>query len=201
MVSQAPQSRNQGQEKPVAVNNAGGAAIREEAQEHSGLWRRFVGALYEARLRSAQREVERHRDAIASWRRHLAERKKHLHLVPDRGRPASTDLGTAGTPARKFQALGRRAHAVFIAARQIIAEWRRRVRTRNELTTLGDSDLRDIGWTRAEVQAEVRKPFWRSIASSPPLGADRHLRAAVTLTAFRAWAGQAQRGLMRLRRR
>jgi uncharacterized protein YjiS (DUF1127 family) len=164
MISQAPQSRNEGEEKPVAVNNAGGAAIREEAQEHRGRWRRFVGALYAARMRSAQREVERHRDAIAAWRRHLAERKKHLHLVPDRRRPASTDLGTAATPARKFQALGPRAHAVLIAARRIIAEWRRRVRTRNELTMLADSDLRDIGWTRAEVKAEGRKPFWRDIA-------------------------------------
>jgi uncharacterized protein YjiS (DUF1127 family) len=43
-----------------------------------------------------------------------------------------------------------------------MAEWRRRVRMRNELITLCDGDLRDIGWTRAEVDAECRKPFWQA---------------------------------------
>jgi len=46
--------------------------------------------------------------------------------------------------------------------REIMAQWRRRVRMRNELMTLGDGDLRDIGSTRAEVEAECRKPFWRA---------------------------------------
>ena len=47
-------------------------------------------------------------------------------------------------------------------AHKAMAEWRRRARMRNELTTLSDGDLRDIGWTRAEVDAERRKPFWRA---------------------------------------
>lgn len=46
--------------------------------------------------------------------------------------------------------------------RAYLTEWRRRVRIRNELITLGASDLRDIRWTRAEVEAEARKPFWRA---------------------------------------
>jgi len=33
---------------------------------------------------------------------------------------------------------------------------------RNELITLSDIDLRDIRWTRAEMEAEARKPFWRA---------------------------------------
>ena len=45
---------------------------------------------------------------------------------------------------------------------ELMAQWRRRVLIRNELITLNDSDLRDIGWTRAEVEAERRKPFWRA---------------------------------------
>jgi uncharacterized protein YjiS (DUF1127 family) len=45
--------------------------------------------------------------------------------------------------------------------RAYLTEWRRRVRARNELITLSDRDLRDIRWTRAEVEAEARKPFWR----------------------------------------
>jgi uncharacterized protein YjiS (DUF1127 family) len=44
---------------------------------------------------------------------------------------------------------------------EVVAEWRQRVRMRNELIALSDGDLRDIGWTRAEVDAERRKPFWR----------------------------------------
>jgi uncharacterized protein YjiS (DUF1127 family) len=44
---------------------------------------------------------------------------------------------------------------------KVMAEWRRRVRMRNELITLSNGDLRDIGWTLAEVDAERRKPFWR----------------------------------------
>jgi len=42
------------------------------------------------------------------------------------------------------------------------SEWRRRVCMRRELLTLSDSDLRDIRWTRAEVEAEGRKPFWKA---------------------------------------
>lgn len=51
---------------------------------------------------------------------------------------------------------------LILAARQVIADSQRRVRVRNELITLSDGDLRDIGWTRAEVEAERRKPFWRA---------------------------------------
>ena len=40
-----------------------------------------------------------------------------------------------------------------------IAEWRRRVRMRNELTTLSDGDLRDIGWTRAEATLNAASRF------------------------------------------
>ena len=57
--------------------------------------------------------------------------------------------------------LEHRVHAAFSTARFIVAEWRRRVRVRNELLTLSDGDLRDIRWTRAEVEAEGRKPFWQ----------------------------------------
>ena len=45
---------------------------------------------------------------------------------------------------------------------KVMAEWRRRVRMRNELITLSNGDLSDIGWTRAEVDAERRKSFWRA---------------------------------------
>jgi uncharacterized protein YjiS (DUF1127 family) len=41
-----------------------------------------------------------------------------------------------------------------------MAQWRRRIRTRNKLTTPSDDDLRDIRRTRAEVEAERCKAFW-----------------------------------------
>jgi hypothetical protein len=37
-----------------------------------------------------------------------------------------------------------------------MAQWQRRVRMRNELSTLSDGDLRDIRWTSDEVEAERR---------------------------------------------
>jgi uncharacterized protein YjiS (DUF1127 family) len=44
----------------------------------------------------------------------------------------------------------------------LLTEWRRRVRSRNELAVLCDRCLRDIGVTRYDVHQEVSKPFWRA---------------------------------------
>jgi uncharacterized protein YjiS (DUF1127 family) len=41
-----------------------------------------------------------------------------------------------------------------------IVEWRRRSRTRQELETLSDATLRDIGISRCDVARESQKPFW-----------------------------------------
>jgi uncharacterized protein YjiS (DUF1127 family) len=51
------------------------------------------------------------------------------------------------------------------AAVETIQLWRRRGRDRRILQNLDDQLLRDIGLSRAEVEAEARKPFWR--AESP----------------------------------
>jgi uncharacterized protein YjiS (DUF1127 family) len=40
------------------------------------------------------------------------------------------------------------------------AEWRRRARSRDELRSLGDSTLRDMGLTRCDAESEASKPFW-----------------------------------------
>jgi uncharacterized protein YjiS (DUF1127 family) len=45
--------------------------------------------------------------------------------------------------------------------RAVIAEWRRRARSRRELAVLCDRCLRDMGATRYDADREVRKPFWR----------------------------------------
>ena len=39
-------------------------------------------------------------------------------------------------------------------------EWRRRVRSRGELMSLSDAELRDIGLSRSEAEVESSKVFW-----------------------------------------
>jgi uncharacterized protein YjiS (DUF1127 family) len=49
-------------------------------------------------------------------------------------------------------------------ARTLIAlfgEWRRRSRSRRALLTLGGRDLHDLCLSRADVEHEAGKPFWR----------------------------------------
>jgi uncharacterized protein YjiS (DUF1127 family) len=48
------------------------------------------------------------------------------------------------------------------AVRTLIVEWRRRVRSRYELRSLGDAELRDIGLTRGEADFDQSKSFWLS---------------------------------------
>ena len=64
------------------------------------------------------------------------------------------------TPEQPFPVRAWRVVAAFTGAHAAIALWRRRVRTRNKLTTLSDDDLRDIRKTRAEVEAERCRAFW-----------------------------------------
>lgn len=42
----------------------------------------------------------------------------------------------------------------------LIVEWRQRVRSRHELMSLGEAELRDIGLSRGEAEHESSKPFW-----------------------------------------
>jgi uncharacterized protein YjiS (DUF1127 family) len=41
-----------------------------------------------------------------------------------------------------------------------IGEWQRRSRSRQELESLSDATLRDIGITRCDAHREAHKPFW-----------------------------------------
>jgi uncharacterized protein YjiS (DUF1127 family) len=41
-----------------------------------------------------------------------------------------------------------------------IVEWRRRSLSRQELESLSDATLRDIGITRCDAKLEASKPFW-----------------------------------------
>jgi len=42
-----------------------------------------------------------------------------------------------------------------------LREWWRRSRSRDTLALLGERELRDVGLTRADVERECGKPFWR----------------------------------------
>lgn len=44
----------------------------------------------------------------------------------------------------------------------ILREWRYRIRERQGMAHLTERDLRDARLTRADVQAEIAKPFWRA---------------------------------------
>lgn len=52
-------------------------------------------------------------------------------------------------------------HAVEVVA-DTLAAWSERVRQRRELEALPDHMLSDIGLSRADVEAEAAKPFWRA---------------------------------------
>jgi len=130
--------------------------LAQDVHDQRGWWKRFLNALFQSRMWSAQRETERHSDWILFWRRGLAERGAHLRPVANESTEASLDA---------LASHGQRSANVggsFIRMRQILERWRKRVLMRRELMGLSASDLHDIRWTRAEVEAEGRKPFWRA---------------------------------------
>lgn len=47
-------------------------------------------------------------------------------------------------------------------AADVLRTWRSRLIQRKALATLTERDLRDARITRADVQAEIAKPFWRA---------------------------------------
>lgn len=56
---------------------------------------------------------------------------------------------------------GRRAGAIMFASVPLHA-WLARIRQRRSLASLNDDLLRDLGLSRADADAESRKPFWRT---------------------------------------
>jgi uncharacterized protein YjiS (DUF1127 family) len=55
-----------------------------------------------------------------------------------------------------------RAKATHKALRQALQRWHERGLGRRELRRLTERELRDIGLTRAEAEAEASKPFWQA---------------------------------------
>jgi uncharacterized protein YjiS (DUF1127 family) len=79
-------------------------------------------------------------------------------------RPQAYSLFAAATskPAALPQTRPHRIAEIMTALIGRLREWRRRVRSRQELLALTHRDLRDLRWTRAEAEAEARKPFWEA---------------------------------------
>ncbi|MFE0752953.1 DUF1127 domain-containing protein [Inquilinus sp. NPDC058860] len=49
----------------------------------------------------------------------------------------------------------------FAGWRQVFGLWLRRARTRRQLDSLSDHELRDLGLDRGDAMREAAKPFWR----------------------------------------
>src|SRR6516165_9331754 len=158
MIAQAPQYRDRYLNDPIIVNDPA-TRIALDAQDHRSRWHRLLDMLFQARLRSAQREIARHEDAIVLWRRRLAQRGTHLRAVTA-DNAAAADAAASPVTVRAFEKFGRRLGAAFVNLPVIVARCRRRIRLRDELLALSNNELRDIRWTRAEAQAQARKPFW-----------------------------------------
>jgi uncharacterized protein YjiS (DUF1127 family) len=50
----------------------------------------------------------------------------------------------------------------LVQAYERVLSWLERVHQRRHLAQLSDHMLKDIGLTRADVEAEMSKPFWRA---------------------------------------
>jgi len=42
-----------------------------------------------------------------------------------------------------------------------LRRWRHRVREREQLASMSERELRDLGFSHGDVYAELQKPFWR----------------------------------------
>ena len=65
-------------------------------------------------------------------------------------------LAGAAAPRRE-----QRAGPIATLLLDLLSNWLRRARERRALQGLDDGMLKDIGLTRADIEFEVHKPFWR----------------------------------------
>jgi uncharacterized protein YjiS (DUF1127 family) len=52
--------------------------------------------------------------------------------------------------------------SLLARASATLSLWRKRIREKRALERLDDRDLHDFGATRSDVEAELRRPFWRA---------------------------------------
>jgi len=73
-----------------------------------------------------------------------------MHTIVGAGRPAG---GAAGGFESAMSGLG--------TAWRMLLNWSARSRQRHALAALDDAMLKDIGLSRADIEFEAAKPFWR----------------------------------------
>jgi uncharacterized protein YjiS (DUF1127 family) len=117
--------------------------------------RRLYDAIIESRQRKAAHDIARYLQSDHFRNGFALNRQQTGQSI------GFVSIATSGLPEQRYHARWARVRTAFISARKVVKQWRRRVRMRTELATLSNGDLRDIRWTRAEVEAERRKLFWR----------------------------------------
>lgn len=60
-----------------------------------------------------------------------------------------------------YRAARRKRQSWSARARELLRLWRQRLQQRAELARLSECDLRDFGWTEADVWRETEKWFWQ----------------------------------------
>jgi uncharacterized protein YjiS (DUF1127 family) len=69
-------------------------------------------------------------------------------------------------PAMTFTSINRASVRVrrlprWTESREILIEWRQRIYSRYELSSLDERELWDVGLVRMDADIEAEKPFWR----------------------------------------
>jgi uncharacterized protein YjiS (DUF1127 family) len=77
--------------------------------------------------------------------------------------PATAPKPVAAGPVmpRRVLALCRVAGRALLAILGLLVLWQDRASQRQRLSMIDDHGLRDVGLKRADLEPEIRKPFWR----------------------------------------
>ena len=74
---------------------------------------------------------------------------------------ALSDLRTAARPAPLLDISLKGLGALIVKASDTLLDWQDRARQRHRLGEMDDHLLRDVGLSRADLEHESAKPFWR----------------------------------------
>jgi uncharacterized protein YjiS (DUF1127 family) len=69
---------------------------------------------------------------------------------------------TTARPARRLDISLKGFSALIVSAVDTVLDWQDRARQRHNLLAMDDHLLRDIGVSRADLENEAAKPFWRA---------------------------------------
>ena len=71
-------------------------------------------------------------------------------------------LRTPARPARRLDISFKGLNTMIVSAMDTVLDWQDRARQRHNLLEMDDHLLRDIGLSRADLENEATKPFWRA---------------------------------------